>query len=397
MLRRAALVVVGDIGAVAEHDDGRLLRAELRVGRVLKGGGQRAQGVVVEQGTTVGVLEDRRFPSSKAALQSGRRVIAFLVVAKETAQMRQALAPGVYYRVSEQPWGLIDLTSATAEREALAAVEGWIALSGDTTMDATQRDATVRRLTFSELEAGHPRLVEDGTASLPTLSGLAATLTPAERDVLARAVRRTDLPERVRIALVHAIADANLVALAPTLKDLPGATPALVRASTLARSRLGSGPGQEEFSTALRDGNPATRAAMVPALMRAETGGIPAVSALATGDPAKEVRLTAIEVLGESGSTEALPTLGKTFKDKDPEIRNQSAQAIYSIGGRSAAELAAELAFTAPPGSGQYQAVTLLGVLGVGGDDPLVKRIRDSHPDPSIREYATHGLQVEPH
>jgi hypothetical protein len=131
--------------------------------------------------------------------------------------------------------------------------------------------------------------------------------------------------------------------------------------------------------------------------MRAKTGGIPAVSALATGDPAKEVRLTAIEVLGESGSAEALPTLGQTFKDNDPEIREQSAQAIYRIGGRSAAELAADLAFTAPPGGGQYHAVTLLGVLGVGGDDPLIKRIRDSHPDPSIREYATHGLQVEPH
>ncbi len=386
MLRRSTLVVVGDMGAVAEHDDGRLLRAQVRVGRVLKGGG----------GTGVDVVAVRRFPSAQAALRSGHRVIAFLVVAKETAQLRQALAPGVYYRIFDEPWGLIELASATTEREVLGALEGWIALDGDRTLDAQQRDAVARRLTFSELDASHPRLVEDAIVGLATLSNLAGTLMPGERDILARAVRRTDLPERVRIGLVQAIAEAHLVALAPSLTDLPGASPALIRASTLARSRLGTGPGEDEFSTAFRDGDPATRAAMIPALLRAETGGIPAVSLLATGDPAKEVRLAAIEALGESGSVEALPALGQTFKDADPEIREESAQAIYRIGGRSAAELAADLAFTAPP-RGQRHAVTLLGVLGVGGDDPLAKRIQDSHPDPSIREYATHGLKVEPH
>ena len=387
LLRRSALVVLGGIGAVAEHDDGRLLRARLRVGRVLAG---------VGDGADVDVLEDRRFPSAQPALRSGRRVIAFLVAAQDNAQLRRALAPGPYYRIHSEPWGLIDLPDATAEREVLAAVEGWIALAGNATLDQGQRDGAVRQLTFSELGAGPPRLVEDAAANLPTLTGLTGTLTAAERDAIARAVRRTDVPERVRIALVETIADLKLVELAPSLKDLPGASPALLRASTLARSELGTGPGKDEFSAALRDGDPATRAALVPALLRAETGGIPAVGALATSDPAREVRLAAIRTLGESGSAEALPTLGRTFKDPDPEIRERSAQAIYRIGGRAAAELAADLAFTASP-DGQRHAVFLLGALGIDRDDPLVKRIRESHPAPAIRELATNGLRVEPH
>jgi hypothetical protein len=393
MLRRSNLVLVGDIGAVSEADDGRLLRARLRIGRTLAGA---VDGTGVHDGTGVDIVEDRRFPSARPTLRSGRRVVVFLVVAKQNAQMRRALPPGSYYRVLDEPWGLIDLPDATAEREVVGALEGWIALGRERALSQQERDAAVRRLTFSELEASHPRLSEDAVVNLATLAGLADSLTPSEQDILARALRRTDLPERVRIALIEAIAAARLAALAQSLRDLPGASPALVRASTLARSRLGTGPGQEELSVALREGDPATRAAMVPALLRAQTGGIAAVGALATTDPAREVRLAAIEALGESGSPEALSILGQTFKDADPEIRERSAQAIYRIGGRGAAELAADLAFTAPP-EGQRHAVFLLGTLGVGGTDSLVKRIRESHPDPAIRDLATHGLKVEPH
>jgi HEAT repeat protein len=120
------------------------------------------------------------------------------------------------------------------------------------------------------------------------------------------------------------------------------------------------------------------------------------VAELAVGDPDREVRMAAIDALGKAPSPVALEALGKTFSDGNPDIRRRSAQVIYGIGGRPAATLLAELAFGAPADA-QQQAVVLLLTLGVPRDDPLVRRIRDTHPNPAVRDLAEHGLQVHSH
>ncbi len=389
IVKRASLVVLGDVGAMSEHDDGRLLLGQLRVARELHGRPMES--------SVLAVVEERRFAAVSPFLRTGRRVVAFLVVARPTTQLRRALPPGqVYYRFAEERWGLIDLPDADAEGPVVAAVEGWIALTRGEPATPVERAAAERRLVFTEIGTGQPRLVEDGAAALAGLPDLAATLTDSERETLARAVRRTDLPERLRLGLVKAIADAHLRSLADALRDLPGAGPSLVRASALARAELGSGPDRTEIDTALRTGDAAHRAALVPALLQPGAGGIPAVSELALQDPAREVRLAAIQTLGESGSSEALPTLGKTFGDPDAEVRKTTAQAIYTIGGRPAAELLGELAFAAP-GDGQRQAVGMLLLLELDRDDPLIVRIRDTHPDASVRKLVTTGIEGHHH
>ena len=387
LLRGSALVVLGNVSTISEHDDGRLLQAHLRISQTLSG----------ESATDgVNVVEERRFPSVPPALKAGRRVVAFLEVAPLTSHLRRSLpSEGQYYKLVSDRWGLIELGDSSAERAVSEAVNGWIAIARSEGQDEAQRAAALRRLVFSEVGAQQERLVEDGVAGLGDVASLAGTLTESERDVLIRALKREDLPERVRIALVEAIAQAQLRSLAPALSALPGAGPELVRASAAARARLGAARESSDLVKALGDENRSARLAAVNELIESPAReAVGKVATLALTDPAREVRLAAIEALRKVGSPEALKALGQTFGDKDPEIRRRSAEAIHHIGGRQAAELLAGLAFTAPT-EAQRHAVLLLMALGVSRDDPLVVRIRDTHPDPAVRDLAAHGLQME--
>jgi hypothetical protein len=385
LLDRARVAVVGDVGAVDEHDDGRLLRAHVRAGKVFKG---------PVDITAVEVLEDRRFPSVPPTLKSGRRVAVFLVPAKSNTQIKRALPPGEYYRLVDDRLGLISLDDAAAESAVIAAFEGWRAVAA--ARDPVERDRIARRVVFAELGAGAPRVVEDGVAALRDSPGLAGPLAPAEMDIIASVVRRPDLPERVRVILVETIAAADWRGLVPALRDLPAASPTLVRAAALARTQLGAGLDDAERQRVLQNPDPAIRAANVPALLRADKGGVPAIATLALEDPAPEVRLAAVQTLGESGAGEALPTLARTFADSDPQVRLESARSIHRIGGRPAAELLAQLAFTAPVDM-QGQAAALLLTLNLDANDPLIVKIRDTHPDPAVRDLLTHGLKGHAH
>jgi hypothetical protein len=385
LLRRSALVVVADIVAVTEHDDGRLLQAHLRVDHALKG----LKGSVETAG--IGVVEDRKFPSVPPVLRAGGRVAVFLTVAPSTSQLRRSLRPGDYYRLLSDRWGLIKLPDAETEDAVLDVLNGWLLLERNGKQDEKQRAAETRRLVFSELGARSERLVEDAAAGLPELPDLAATLTASEQDALTRTLRRADLPERIRVGLVEAVADAKLRALAPVLGRLPSAGPELLRATAVARAQLGQPADDAEVEAALQDEDAAVRVAAVHGLAAERGGAIAKLGDIALNDPTRDVRLEAIEALGNIGNPNALPILGQTFADADRVVRQKSAQAIYRIGGRKAAELLAKLAFTAPS-EGQQQAVALLMTMGIPQDDPLLARIRNTHPDPAVRDLAAHGL-----
>jgi HEAT repeat protein len=387
LARSAHLIVLADVGALTEVDDGRLVEAHLRVSRMLSG---------PEQTVAATVVEDRRFPSVPPVMRTGRRVLAFLEEAPSTSQLRRALSPGVHYRVAGGRWGLLDLPDAAAENVALEVVTGWISLAEDE-LDEVARSALRRRLTFVELAAADPRLVEDGAAELAELPGLSASLQDSERDVIVAALGREDLPERVRIGLVDTVVRARLRSVSPALDRLDGAGPDLRRAAIRARVQLGQTRERAKLVEALSDDDPAARLAAVHELQEIGTQeAVAEVAGLAVGDPDREVRLAAIEALGKAPSPAAMEALGKTFADASREIRRRSAQVIYGIGGRPAATLLAELAFEAPA-EAQRQAVVLLLTLGIPRDDPLVRRIRDTHPNPALRDLAEHGLQVHSH
>ena len=113
--------------------------------------------------------------------------------------------------------------------------------SGMASRERSEMDASaMRRLTFDLLAARNPLLVEDGTAGLANL-GPQAELTPAELDVLAAALQRDDLPERVRIGLIDAVGKAGLRQAVPALQRI-GAPIAVVEAAWRALDQLGAPP-----------------------------------------------------------------------------------------------------------------------------------------------------------
>ena len=133
LLRRSPLVVLADVGAITEHDDGRLLQVHLRLSQTLKGKAETAG---------VKVIEERRFPSVPPVLRTGRRVVAFLEAARMTSQLRRSLAPEQHRRVRnastfagtahvrdfdamDQVDGPFDVSSHTVGVRQIGQHEGW--------------------------------------------------------------------------------------------------------------------------------------------------------------------------------------------------------------------------------------------------------------------------------
>src|SRR5262249_43983760 len=155
---------------------------------------------------------------SPILLPSGEHVVVFLVHAPRTSSLTKALPQGpTYHAPTQGRMGVLASTSAESNAETAALVARWAALASGTTDDAAARAAATRALACDEVGAGHPVVVEDGAQAVAALPDLAATLDDAERRRLAAAIARRDLPPRVRIALVQAIADQRLVALVPSL------------------------------------------------------------------------------------------------------------------------------------------------------------------------------------
>jgi HEAT repeat protein len=116
---------------------------------------------------------------------------------------------------------------------------------------------------------------------------------------------------------------------------------------------------------------------------------------VALQDPDASVRTAAIEALGETRKPEAIPPLERAFVQETGDVQRAAARAIHTIGGRSAVEAFGRLAFDSPPGSQRYAVVLLLTL--TDKSDPAVRRIAETHPDPSVRDFIEHGFDVHKH
>ncbi len=374
-------MVAGTVTTVTAYDEGRLGVARVRVDRVLKG---TASGDLT-------VVERHDMPSSPDLLRSGDHVLLFLAPAARSSSLTQALPPGTYTEPVAGRAGVIT-GDAAAVAEAADLVARMVAAGAAPEKDRARRAAQARALVMDEIGARHPRLVAEGAAALPGVPDLAATLGDDERRRLEAALAREDLPSYVRVVLVEAVGGADLVALAPALRTLPRPDPAVQAAAWEALRRLGQPPTVADLTPALASPDPALRAAAATAL--AGTAGrdaIPQLERLALEDPSTEVRDAAIAALGSLRGPEALPALERIWAASDWPQRQAAGRAISRIGGRSAQEAFARLAFVGQPDAEKY-AVTLLMLTGVSRDDELVTKIRTTHPDDSVRALATEGL-----
>jgi len=184
---------------------------------------------------------------------------------------------------------------------------------------------------------------------------------------------------------------AKLAVLAPVLRSLPQAPAPVLQASWNALRTLGAPPSAADLASALGSTDPDVRAAAARALpATGASDAIPRVTHLALDDPSSDVRTAAAEALGDTRRPEALPSLEKVFSRGDWPARQAAGRAISHIGGRPAQQSFAHLAFDGSLDAQQY-AVVLLLMTGIPHDDPLVERIRASHPDAGIRRLVTEG------
>ncbi len=382
LLGRARVAVVGDVTRVDTYDAGRVTVARVRPDRTLKGDPGPGELPVVEE-------HDR--PSSTALLRAGDHVVVFLQRAERTSALAHALPPGpTYLRLVDGNAGLVGSTDAETIREAGALVGRLAEASMGTELDATVRAAAARTLVFDEIAARHPLVVADGAAGLASVADLSTDLTDAEHARLEHALQRRDLPSWVRITLVDATAGQHLTALVRTLQQLDGPTPELLAASWEALRQLGHTPTAKDLAAYALSPDPAIRAVVPTALVAA--GGddaIPSVEKMALTDADTKVRVAATEALGGTKRATVLPSLEKIFRTGPWDVRQAAARGFTLVDGRGAAESLSRLAFEGETDA-QHYAVTILLAL-VSKDDPLVVRIRDTHPDPELRKFVEEG------
>lgn len=381
LLGQASVAATGTVSRVERYDDGRVSVAHIRPDDILKGTPGSGE---------IAVVEEHDLPSSVPLLQTGAHVVVFLQRAGRTSALARALPPGSqYWQLVSGATGLITTSDAPTGAGA-AALASRIAAGSRDPGDPATRPARERALAFDAVAARHPRLVVDGAASLAGIPDLQTALTDAERSRLEEALQRTDLPDWARIALVDAVADAKLTQMAPTLRKIRNPSPEVLAASWRALDRLGQPPGAKDLAAHAASADPAVRA-IVPAALLAADGdaAIPQVEKMALKDPDMKVRRAAVDALGATKRDSVVPSLERVYRAGPMEMRQAAGAAYIAIGGRTAAESVARLVFEAPPDA-QRGAVTILLAV-VPKDDPLVEKIRSSHPDAGIRDLIEHG------
>jgi HEAT repeats len=384
LLKTAPLVVGGEVTAVTPYDDERVTVVQMTADRVLKGTLAREAGGHIQ---LVELHEGPRRPS----LAAGARGIAFLRPAARTSYFARVLPPGTYYELLPEFGAFLPAESkAEAERQAALVARLMAAARGEV-MDAKAN----RQVTFDLLASRSPLLVEDAAAGLADL-GRVGTLSDAELDILNGALGRADLPKRVRIALIEAVAHAGLYQAVPALQGI-AAPPAVAEAAWQALDALGAPPTEKSLTERLADPEPPVRAAAVRELLRREgVAAVSQVAPVAVQDPDPTVRRAAVDALGALGKPEALPPLERVFTDSPTDLKQATGRAILAVGGQPAIDAFGRLAFAGSIESQRY-AVVLLMTMTDERKQPVLEHIAETHPDEQTRRLLEHGLDVHGH
>jgi HEAT repeat protein len=183
----------------------------------------------------------------------------------------------------------------------------------------------------------------------------------------------------------------------PVLAQADADTPLVLDALLAARADLGAPAGRSELSASLESRDPTVRAAAVRALARLpDQRALDDLSRYATLDQDVNVRVAAIEALGARKEPDAVPLLARTFGAEDRRIRQSSARALAAIGGPQVEQTLGDLAMHANSAeTRKYAALVLL--MTTSRDNPVVRQLAGSNPDPEIKHLIEHGLEFGDH
>jgi HEAT repeat protein len=389
----ATLVVVGRVSRIQSFDYDQVRVIHFAVDRIVKGA-ERLDGAP----GSIEIVEMRDRASAPDLLVGGDHAVAFLSPMRRGSYLDATLGVKRRWQPPQGRFGVVADRDATVVAEAAALIDRIADRSRAPAETAAERAAERRAWTFDAIAARHPAMVEGGAAGLPGVPGLAGDLKPEESARLQKAVQRGDLPARVHAALIDAIGEARLARLAPTLAALTSDAPLVLDASWRAQSALGVPPGPNAFEHYLRHASAEARAVAARHFIATHPAtAVPRMAAFLEGEEGPDVRIAALEALGPTSGDQATELIEQAFVgDGELAVRQAAGRVLFERGGDEAAESFARLAFAAAP-EGQRHAVALLMALGRPSGDPTLERIRDTHPDPKVRELAEHGFPDSHH
>ena len=246
-------------------------------------------------------------------------------------------------------------------------------------------DAVVRvaALALAEL---HDRHAERFGRTHEVEEELRRTVPPNAVRNLCRALGGASSAEQIGICRVlGALGSEDAVADLTPLLDGPAP---VARAATSALERIGK-EAAAQIEAALREGDSATRRAILPVL-RARRHSLDGVLACLE-DPDPAVRASACETLARAADPGVVPALFEHLSDPDPRVVQAVTSAIQSLGTHETERLA-----LAAARSGDRRvrsaAFRILAYFGYGAALPIfIEALRGS--DARLRDEAIHGLR----
>ena len=360
-------------------DEDRLRIYRLRITRTLQG----------SPATEAAVTEIRGATTRPGLLAEGTRAVVLLREPPRLSYLTQHLPNGGHLALSGGRDGIIPIAN-DAEARVVEKTLGEIARIA-TLSDEAEELAANRALAFAELDTGHARLAADGLVRLRRLDDV-TSLGADELRVMERTLASTAVPAPTRIGLVQLIGERGWKEALPALRGAAIDPPQMLDPVLAARARLGAAAGKEELKPYLASKDPAVRAAAIRALAALPEPALAEIGRFATSDAAVDVRVAAIDALGASQKSAAVPTLSQTFAEPRREVRQASGRALLAIGGEAANNAFINLALHGgDPDTRKYAAVLLL--VSSGKDSPAVQRLMASNPSGEVRQVVEHGLQ----
>lgn len=382
LLKASRTAVAGSVSASTSYDDDRVAVVALTAMAVFKGKGEpplRLSLVELHEG------------SNSPPLASGEQGLAFLRPAPMTTYLERTLPPASYQQLVPGHGAFIAAADAADAARQIAIMQRVLRIAGGATLSAGE----VRQLTFDLLASDSPVLVEDGAAGLTDL-GRNAILTEPETNTLRTALLRKNLSNRVRIALIKAVASAHLVAMVPDLQKIDS-PPQVMEAAWRALDALGAGATEDQLQERLASSEASTRSAAARAMLqRSGADAVQAVTPLAVSDNDPQVRLAVVEALGTLKDPAALPVLEQAFVDPSESQRQAAARGIRAVGGQQAIDTLGRLAVNGPVESQRY-AVVVLMTLDDPNTRPVLDHLAKSHPDAKTRDLIEHGFPTHHH
>lgn len=384
VMRESKLVVFGRVHDVSSLDEGQLLAARITPANTFKGKTPSGD---------VQVVQMRSSGARPPLFVKDEVVLAFLVPAQRNSYLRTHVGEGEIWQAVEENGGVLAAPRA-GDAALLASLGEQLATVSRGASTAEGR----RKLAFDLLRAKAPIVISDAAASLTEIDGLADSLTKDEQRLIEAAAGDDALHPAARAALIRAVGKAGLRSLVAYLGKLDPKQAEVRSALWDALAALGSPLPRETLAKNLADKDPEIRKIAVRELLqRRGAAAIPQVGEIAAKDPDEAVRIAAVELLGATKNPDAVPPLERVFGGESWAVRQAATRALLDIGGEPAREALVRLAFAPGGADVQRYAVVALLISGVKFDDPVMRRIQKEHPDESVRDVATHGIEIKEH